>query len=321
MERRDIMNNIDAALFGSSFRRFTRSVLLTTAILLAGPLPQLAWADGQTTFDSADAAVEALLGNLASRDVDALAKLFGEKEWTELAGPDKAQAREGLESIYKSAQVAHSLVPADGGGKVLMIGPEAWPFPIPLVEEKGKWRFDTAAGMEEILNRRIGGNELSAIATMREYVMAQVRYATADRDGDAVLEYAQRINSSAGQHDGLYWASEGADESPLGPFISESADYLDGRTKDAPFKGYFFKVLSRQGVSAPGGRYDYVINGNMIGGFAMVAYPAEYGNSGIMSFIVNQQGQVYERDLGDETAALASSITEYDPEGWSTSKD
>lgn len=276
----------------------------------------------QANFDSAEAAVTALLDSLKARDVDALAKLFGEKEWETLAGPDKVQAREGLEDIYESAKVSHALMPGEEGGQILVIGAQAWPFPIPIVAENGKWHFDTAAGMEEILNRRIGTNELTAISVMREYVEAQVRYASADRDGDDVLEYAQRVNSTSGQRDGLYWVSqEPGDESPLGPFVSESADYLEGREKDAPFKGYYFKVLSRQGANAPGGRYDYVINGNMIGGFAMIAYPAEYGNSGIMSFIVNQQGVVYERDLGDETIVAAQSVTEYEPEGWTPSKD
>jgi hypothetical protein len=291
-----------------------------TCLLLAMPIP-VAMADGQLTFDSAEAAVDALLGSLKARDVDALEKLFGEKEWKELAGPDKVQAREGLESIYASALDSHALAPGDNGGKVLIIGKEAWPFPIPLVDENGKWRFDTVAGMEEILNRRIGGNELSAIAIMREYAAAQIQYASIDRDGDAVLEYAQRVNSAAGQHDGLYWASDSAGESPLGPFVSEAGDYLSGRTGGDPFKGYYFKVLTRQGAGAPGGRYDYVINGNMIGGFAMIAYPADYGNSGIMSFIINQQGEVYERDFGEESDVVASSVTEYDPTGWMSSTD
>jgi hypothetical protein len=297
-----------------------RMTVAAVAMLFALSVSHAAAAD-QSTFDSADAAVDALLGGLKARDVDALAKIFGEKEWQELAGPDKAQAREGLEKIYEAALESRALAPGENGTQVLIIGKEAWPFPIPLVEEQGKWRFDTAAGLEEILNRRIGGNELSAIATVREYVLAQIRYGSTDRDGDDVLEYAQKINSGNGQHDGLYWESSAGQESPLGPFVSESADYLDGRDQGAPFKGYYFKVLSRQGAGAPGGRYDYVINGNMIGGFAMVAYPAEYANSGIMSFIVNQQGEVYERDLGEETAIVAPSLTEYDPTGWSATAD
>jgi hypothetical protein len=277
-----------------------------------------AHAADEVAFESADAAVQALLDSLRNRDVDGLARLFGPEHWDTLVGPDKAQAREGLELIFEKAQAMHALAPASAGGQTLVIGPEAWPFPIPLVEDGGRWRFDTEAGIEEVLNRRIGRNELGAIAVLREYVDAQVRYANDDRDDDEVLEYAQRVASSAGKKDGLYWASASADdESPLGPFVAESADYLEGRQAGDPFKGYYFKVLTRQGGSAPGGRYDYVINGNMIAGFAMLAYPAEYGNSGIMSFIVNQQGRVYERDLGDETSAIAQAIEEYEPNGWS----
>ncbi len=278
-------------------------------------------ASEQAMFDRPEMAVDALLDNLKNRDVDGLAKLFGEEQWDQLVGPDKSQAREGLLRIYGAAQASKTVVDRGDGYKVLIIGPEGWPFPIPLVLEKGQWRFDTEAGIEEVFNRRIGQNELTAIAIMHEYVEAQVRYASVDRDGDEVLEYAQRIASTTGKKDGLHWVSTGGDESPLGPFVSESATYLQGREAGDPFRGYYFRILTRQGESAPGGRYDYVINGNMIAGFAMIAYPAEYGNSGIMSFIVNQQGIVYERDLGEETAIAAQSMTEYDPHAWSESED
>jgi len=291
------------------------------ALLIAQPIDGARAASEQAKFDRPEAAVDALLASLKNRDVDGLAKLFGEEQWDQLVGPDKSQAREGLLRIYEAAQVSKTVVDGGDGRKILIIGSEGWPFPIPLVPDKGQWRFDTEAGIEEVLNRRIGQNELTAIAIMREYVEAQVRYASVDRDGDQVLEYAQRVVSTAGKKDGLHWASAGGDESPLGPFVSESASYLQGREAGNPFRGYYFKIVTRQGESAPGGRYDYVINGNMIGGFAMIAYPAEYGNSGLMSFIVNQQGVVYERDLGEETAVAAQSITDYDPNGWTESED
>lgn len=295
--------------------------LAAVVLLFAQPTDSARAASDQATFDQPDMAVDALLDNLKNRDVDGLAKLFGQEQWDELVGPDKSQAREGLLRIYEAAQVSKTVVDGGDGRKVLIVGAEGWPFPIPLVPEQGQWRFDTEAGIQEVFNRRIGQNELTAIAIMREYVEAQVRYASVDRDGDEVLEYAQHIASTAGQKDGLHWASEGGDESPLGPFVSESAPYLEGREAGDPFRGYYFRILTRQGESAPGGRYDYVINGNMIGGFAMIAYPAEYGNSGLMSFIVNQQGVVYERDLGEETAVAAQSMTEYDLNGWSESED
>jgi hypothetical protein len=290
-------------------------------LLLAQPIDSARAASDQAMFDQPEMAVDALLNSLKNRDVDGLAKLFGAEQWDRLVGPDKSQAREGLLRIHEAAQVSKTVVDGGDGRKILIIGPEGWPFPIPLAPDRGQWRFDTEAGIEEVLNRRIGQNEITAIAVMREYVEAQVKYASVDRDGDDVLEYAQRIASMAGKQDGLYWASAGGDESPLGPFVSESASYLQGREAGDPFRGYYFKVLTRQGESAPGGRYDYIINGNMIAGFAMIAYPAEYGNSGIMSFIVNQQGVVYELDLGEETAIVAQSMTEYDPVDWSESED
>jgi len=307
---------------GKCAARISAAAIVTAILVLAVPL-DLARADSeQATFDNPEAAVDALLDSLKNRDVDGLAKLFGQEQWDTLVGPDKIQAREGLEQIYEAAQAMHTITPGEGGGKTLIIGPQAWPFPIPLISENGHWRFDTETGMQEILNRRIGRNELTAIAVLRETVEAQVRYASSDHDGDEVLEYAQRVASSSGKQDGLYWVSQGADdESPLGPFVAESADYLEGRTAGDPFKGYYFKVVTRQSKSAPGGRYDYVINGNMIGGFAMMAYPAEYGNSGIMSFIVNQQGTIYERDLGEETTAVAATIEEYNPDGWAETED
>jgi Protein of unknown function (DUF2950) len=288
---------------------------------LANPFHGALAASEQAMFDRPEMAVDALLENLKNRDVDGLAKLFGQEQWDRLVGPDKTQAREGLLRIYEAAQVSRTLVPGDSGAKVLIVGSEGWPFPIPLIPEQGQWRFDTEAGIQEVINRRIGSNELKAIMVMYEYVTAQVRYAGIDRDGDDVLEYAQKIASTPGKRDGLHWVSqEPDDESPLGPFVSESAAYLEGRELGDPFRGYYFRVLTRQGDGAPGERYDYIINGNMIAGFAMIAYPAEYGNSGIMSFIVNQQGVVYERDLGEETAIAAQSMMEYDPDGWSESE-
>jgi Protein of unknown function (DUF2950) len=279
-------------------------------------------ASEQAMFDRPEMAVDALLKNLEERDVEGLAKLFGQEQWDRLVGPDKTQAREGLLRIYEAAREHHLLVTGDSGSKVLIVGREGWPFPIPLIPERGQWRFDTEAGIQEVINRRIGANELNAITAMYECLTAQRRYAGIDRDGDEVLEYAQQIASTPGRKDGLHWVSqEPGDESPLGPFISESAAYFEGREVGDPFKGYYFRVLTRQADRAPGGRYDYIINGNMIAGFAMIAYPAEYGNSGIMSFIVNQQGIVYERDLGEETSTIAKNVMEYDPNGWSNTQD
>jgi hypothetical protein len=192
--------------------------------------------------------------------------------------------------------------------------------PIPLLRQGSNWRFATEQGFEEILNRRIGGNERSAIAVLRAYLDAQSEYASRDRDGDGVLQYAQKIRSTPGKYDGLYWpadATNGEEDSPFGPLIADSASYLAGHKQGDPFRGYHFRILTRQGKSAPGGAYSYVINGRMLAGFAMVAYPNAYGESGVMTFLVSHNGKVYEKNLGKNTNSIAASMTAFDPgAGW-----
>ena len=199
--------------------------------------------------------------------------------------------------------------------RVVLIGDQAWPMPIPLVKDKGVWHFATAEGADELVNRRIGGNERSAIHVLRAYLDAQREYASRDRDGDNVLQYAQKLGSSPGKHDGLYWpahAAKGEETSPFGPLVAESADYLKGHKEGDPYRGYRFKILTRQGKSAPGGAYNYVINGRMIAGFAMVAYPAQYGESGVMTFIVSNNGKVYEKDLGRNSDKIGAAMTTFE---------
>jgi hypothetical protein len=198
------------------------------------------------------------------------------------------------------------------------------------VKKDGGWYFDTDTGKDELLNRRIGTNELGTIQVLRAYVDAQREYASSDHDGDEVLEYAQRLVSSPGKEDGLYWppAYDG-DMSPLGPLVAYAQEEgyspelrEEKEVERGPFHGYYFKILTRQGKHAPGGKYNYVVNGNMIGGFALVAWPAEYGDSGIMTFIVNQQGRVYQKDLGPATSKTAKKVREYDPDPtWKISSD
>ena len=203
---------------------------------------------------------------------------------------------------------------------VLVIGNREWPFPIPLVKQGGAWRFDTEAGAEEILNRRIGRNELGAIEVCRAHVDAQREYASKDRNGDGILEYASRFRSSPGQRDGLYWPV-GPDEetSPMGPLMASAqaegyfTQQLPGHERQ-PYHGYYYRILTRQGEDAPGGAYDYIVRDRMIGGFALVAFPAKYGASGIMTFIVNQDGVVYQSDLGPDTEAIARQMTEFNPD-------
>ena len=196
-----------------------------------------------------------------------------------------------------------------------MIGREDWPLPIPIVQKDGQWQFDTAAGRQEILARRIGRNELAAIQVALAYVDAQYDYANLTRDG-AQSVYAQKFFSSPGKKDGLYWpAAQGETDSPLGSAVAAATavGYRVGGAR-TPFHGYYYKILTRQGAAAPGGAVDYIVNGKMIGGFALVAYPAQYGNSGVMTFIVDHDGVVYEKDLGPNTAKIASAITAYDPD-------
>jgi hypothetical protein len=274
----------------------------------------------QQGFDSPEAAAEALLEGLGSDDRDALGRIFGPQYMETLIGPDQAAASVARRHLVEKAEEEHHLR-RDGANKsTLIIGPEAWPFPIPIVQQGEQWLFATEEGIEEIIDRRIGENELNAILVARAYVAAQKQYVGKDRDGDQVLEYAQRLGSSPGKRDGLYWDEAdhpNGELSPFGPLVAEAWEYLEEREPGAPFKGYYFKILSRQGANPPGGAYDYVINGNMIAGFALLAYPAEHGNSGIMTFVVSHQGKVYQTNLGPDTASLAATMELYDPdEGW-----
>jgi hypothetical protein len=210
----------------------------------------------------------------------------------------------------------------------LNTGSDDWPFPIPLVKDKDGWRFDTHAGKEEILSRRIGRNELAAIETCRAYVDAQREYYALSPQGDPLLQYAQKVASTPGKKDGLYWeTNEGENQSPLGPLVASargggySRVGTAGGAARAPYHGYYYKILTAQGPHGRDGAYNYLAHGKMIGGFALVAYPAEWGNSGIMTFIVNQDGVVFQKDLGPKTRALAQAMTTYDPDSTWTSVD
>ncbi|HMO66337.1 MAG TPA: DUF2950 domain-containing protein, partial [Verrucomicrobiota bacterium] len=247
----------------------------------------------------------------------------------DLANPDSVQGAYEMGEFVAAFDEAHRLVRESAARAELEVGADGWPFPIPLVEAAGQWRFDTAAGREELLNRRIGRNELAVLRTLRAYVAAQRGYAARARDGDGVLEFAQHIVSTPGRTDGLYWPPRlNGELSPIGPAVARAqsvgyfTDLDDERREPRPFHGYYFKILDRQGAHAPGGRHGYVINGNMVAGFGLVAWPAEHGDSGVMTFIVNQQGRVHEKDLGPDTARKARRITAFDPDpSWRISRD
>jgi len=286
--------------------------VLWAAALLAG---MMSAADAQQSFKSADEAMNAIVGAAKAGDRKAVLAILG-KDANDLVSSgdpvDDAASRQRFLTAYDEKHA----IEMDGDNKAIMIiGHEDYPFPIPIVRKDDAWRFDTAAGREEILDRRIGRNELATIQACLAYVDAQNDYADKDH-GAGVGVYAQRVVSQPGKKDGLYWpAAQGKDDSPLGELVAEatSQGYKVGGGR-APYHGYYYKILTRQGPKAPGGELDYVVRGKMIGGFALVAYPAEYRNSGVMTFIVNHAGTIYQKDLGPKTAQIAERMTAYEPD-------
>ncbi|MGO9374160.1 MAG: DUF2950 domain-containing protein [Syntrophobacteraceae bacterium] len=274
----------------------------------------------QATFRSPEEAVRALVEALGANDEKKLLAIFGYGPGAKqlISSGDEVADRAGRERFLQAYQEKNRIAEVNSSKAVLEIGNEAWPFPIPIERVGKDWRFSAKHGKEELLNRRIGKNELSAIQVCLAYVDAQREYASKDRNGDGVLEYSQKFLSEPGKKDGLYWeAKEGEEQSPLGPLIGEAKK--EGYKKKAgnqpsPYHGYFYKILKTQGRNAPRGAYDYVINGRMTGGFAMVAYPAGYGSSGIKTFIVSQDGVVYEKDLGKNTESIAQEMKKFDPD-------
>jgi hypothetical protein len=282
--------------------------------------------EGQPLFASDDEALNAMLAAVKAQDHEQVHLILG-PAWRELVSGDKVEDANAFNEFARRAAERTRLQKQDDTTSIIYVGNDDWPLPIPLTKTPdGKWFFDTEAGKTEILARRIGENELDTIDTCRAYVQAQREYATMDRDGSGVLKYAQRILSTPGKMDGLYWsAAPGQEQSPFGHLFAAAA--TEGYEQSTghphqPYHGSHFRVLKRQGAAAPGGKYDYVINGNMIAGFALVAFPADYESSGIMTFIVNQQGHVYQKDLGPDTKAIARQMTEYNPDdSWTLVKD
>jgi len=291
---------------------------LLFAFLLA--LPLAAVAAEQETFATPDEAVDALTAALKADDDAALVSIFGDTHKDLVVTPDKAANSANRAKASAALQTYHLLEEKGPDRRILLIGDQAWPLPIPLVKTGDRWRFATEEGEDEIINRRIGANERNALVVLNAYLDAQREYASVDRRGDGVLQYAQRLGSTPGKHDGLYWpadASKGEEASPFGPLVAEAAPYLKGHAAGDPYRGYYFRILTRQGKSAPGGAYSYIINGRMIAGFAMVAYPAQYGQSGVMTFIVSHNGKIFEKNLGKSTAELGAKMTTFDPgSGW-----
>jgi len=314
--------------FGSGGVSKAMKRAISMALLVVGLPADIAVraAEAAKPFETPEAAVTALSAAVQASDPALLRTLFGPAA-QQLVNPDAIQGNAELSEFAEALTAGYQLARDSDARITLEVGTQAWPFPIPIVKDTRGWYFDTEAGLEELLNRRIGRNELDVLRVMRAYVEAQREYASQDRDGDEVLEYAQRITSTEGQTDGLFWPPDlNGEISPLGPAVARAqtegyfADPLDDRPQ--PFHGYFFKILTRQTDHAPGGAYDYVINGHMIGGFALVGWPAQYGESGIMTFTVNQRGRVYQRDLGHDTTRIVRDLTSYDPgPEWQVSPD
>jgi hypothetical protein len=275
----------------------------------------------QRRFATPEEAVKALAAATKAGDRAEVDAIFGPAVKDLLSGDAKQDSIE-FAAFARSMGRYSQLVRKSDDRYVVNVGPQNWPMPIPLVRKDGTWFFDTAAGKDEIINRRVGEDELMAIGVCRTYVIAQREYAAEDHDGSGVLKFAQHVRSTHGTKDGLYWpAPANEEQSPLGPLVAEvHAQGYGGKTTEGepePFHGYLFKILTAQGDAAPGGGYSYIINGNMVAGFALVAYPAHWGESGVMTFIVNQWGKVYESNLGEGSADAAASITEFNPDsGW-----
>jgi hypothetical protein len=303
------------------------SVFLAFALAWFASLNLLGVETGRT-FATPEAAITALAQAVSTTNRDELRAIFGPSAG-DIINPDPVLAANEFAAFAAALGDTNRLVRESDTRYTLELGKDGWPFPVPLAQSGGRWFFDTAAGKDEIVNRRVGRDELETLKAVRAYVEAQRKYASRDRDGDEVLEYAPKIISSLGLKDGLYWPPElDGEVSPLRP-LAAAAEALgygkplkDPEAGPVPFRGYFFKILTCQGKHAAGGKYNYVINGNMIGGFALVAWPAEYGKSGIMTFIVNQQGSVYQKDLGPQTAKTVGAMKAYNPDQtWIVSPD
>jgi hypothetical protein len=271
-----------------------------------------------TAFASPDVAGTGLLDAAKSGDQNALLRIFGPESKELILSGDAVQDKATIDAFVRAYGIMHRWRKIPGDAEVLLIGADNFPFPIPLKKNaEGQWFFDTAAGKDEILSRRIGRNELAVIDVCRAAADAQAEYFKQLHDGAGTRQYAVKFISDAGRQNGLYWPSLGNQpKSPLGPLVAFATieGYEAKPDQHTPFHGYYFHILNRQGSHAPGGAKDYVVNGNMVGGFAFVAYPTEYGNSGVMTFIINRDGVLLQKDLGKATAEAAAAMTEFDPD-------
>jgi hypothetical protein len=292
--------------------------MLILACLLVTPIAPAEETAAQQMFPSPDAAASALVAAGKADDMKTLSSILGPDADQVLSSGDPVADKNARNNFVRRYQEMHRLAYDDRGRVILYIGAENWPVPLPLVKKNGGWVFDTAAGKEELLSRRVGRNELFTINVLEDLADAQTEYASEARDGESADQFAQKILSDTGKRNGLYWETgAGQPESPIGPLIaSASAEGYknDGGGSPIPFHGYYYKVLTAQGKNAPGGAKNYLVDGKMTKGFAFLAYPAEYRSSGVMTLMINQDGVIVQKDLGTDTAKLASAITEFNPD-------
>ncbi|HKE44589.1 MAG TPA: DUF2950 domain-containing protein [Steroidobacteraceae bacterium] len=295
----------------------TRILLPASAMLLLVSACDLV--GKQRTYASPQEAVDALMAAVKSGNTNQLLRVLGKEAKPLFDSGDPVQDRNTGQRFVDLYTQSHKLATRDDGAQILEVGSDEWPFPFPLVQESGKWRFDDGEGVEEIVDRRVGRNELSAIQACLAYVDAQREYYARDPDDDPLLHYAQLLISTPGKRDGLYWEAGVAEvPSPLGPAYANARAAGYGKQesgKPQPFYGYYYRILKGQGSNAKGGAYDYIVHDRMIGGFGLIAYPADYGNSGVMTFVVNHDGVVFSKDLGKDTEKLAGEMNVFDPDG------
>jgi len=290
------------------------------ALLLAGCFPALSMAQqpGQETFPSAEAACKGLMTAAQNNNEKALLEILGPGGKRIVSSGDATEDAQNRAEFVQRYQEMHRLVKEPDGTTTLYVGGENWPMPIPLVNTGKVWYFDTAAGEREILYRRVGRNEISTIRVCQELVAAEKEYYSTHHN-----EYARKIFSDDGQQDGLYWkAAKGQPQSPIGPLVAAAVAEAHDGMPTTPYRGYYYHILTQQGASAPGGAKSYIVNGKMTGGFAFVAYPAEYRSSGVMTFIVGPDGVIYRKDLGKTTDVVAKAMKEFNPDStWSRDQD
>ena len=313
------MSRLRNATEKSPFRDKRLFVIAAVLVIVFACGSAHAKAPRQKSFSSPGEAVKAMIAAVKADDTKALRRIFGPGSKDIVLSGDPVEDKEGRQRFVKRYEEKNRLEEVSGK-VVLYTGNDGWPFPLPIVKTGSSWRFDTRAGREEVLARRVGRNELNAIQVCLAYADAQQEYAMQKgRQGKGLLEYAQKFVSLPGSHDGLYWeAAENEEQSPMGPLFAAAREAGYGGEplggESAPYHGYFYRILKAQGKDAPGGARDYMVGDKMIGGFAIVAYPAKYGSSGVMTFIVNQDGVVYQKDLGKDGRGAALEMRAFDPD-------